>query len=217
MNYLNMMELLKDQINYETFYRIKEDFIDAWREEYRKIRPCTSAAEKAQKRYMTDARKDEHESGLYTTGTTVLYSSLGIDIDRPNINKCDIREAFLGFFKDKKPVDARIEESIALYKILKKQEKQDYRFIIDGNSYNMQYIAELYDCIALKKDEYIYTYYVTTDGKHPALLMQGKAGIAVILPIIYSGHFSQNCNFTDFCKYNDEIDRAKIDEIRKSA
>lgn len=215
MNFIKLLETIKEQINFETFGMLQTDFFNQFQDEYKNIKPCKSTQEKAIQRYISKAKyKDEKTPGAYTNGHTALILSA----DRPecekDIRKTNVAEKLLEMFKGKRPTDCYFFDSIALYKTLKKQEKQDYFLKIDDRFYNAAYVAEMLDCIADNKNSHI-TAEICENG---ALLIRQRTAAALILPIMRTACSpDKNANMQDFLRYLDSIEKGYIEEIRKTA
>lgn len=216
MNIINLLSILKNQIDYTTFQRIKDDFMEDYREEYKKLRPCKSTMEKAIKKYIAGATfKDDQKTGTYSNGYTALMIAGDIEsAESDRIQKVDLASKVLEMFKTRRPVDCYFMDSIALYKALKKQEQQDYLLHIDGHYYNAKYITEMIECIADSKERYI-SCEICENG---ALLIKQK-NAALILPVVVrekrsqndcACHPSKNVNMQDFLRYCDGIEKEKL-------
>lgn len=215
MNFIKLMETIKEQINFETFGMLRTDFFNQFQDEYKNIKPCKSAQEKAIQRYVSKATyKDEKTKGAYTNGHTALILSADRPESEKDIKKTNVAEKLLEMFKSKRPTDCYFFDSVALYKTLKKQEKQDYFLKIDDRFYNAAYVAEMLDCIADNKNSHI-TAEICENG---ALLIRQRSAAALILPVMRSKCTpDKNINMQDILKYFQEIENNFIDEIRKTA
>lgn len=217
MNFANLLENIKNGIDYNAFCALRNDFIEnQFHAAYDSLRPCKSTAEKAVKRYIAAAPyKDAKTKGVYTDGKTALIlSDDKPEAENEKIQKIEIAEKIIETWKNRKPSHCYFLDSIALYKAYKKQEKAEYLLHLDGNYYNAAFISEMIECIAIKRDEYI-SAEICENG---ALLVKGKGGAALILPVKRTGcHISRNINSQDFFKYLSDIEDKYIEEIKKSA
>lgn len=214
MNFIKLMETIKEQINFETFGMLRTDFFNQFQDEYKNIKPCKSTQEKAIQRYISKATyKDEKTPGAYTNGHTALILSA----DRPecekDIRKTNVAEKLLEMFKGKRPTDCYFFDSIALYKALNRQQKDNYLIKIDDYFYSAALVAEMVDCIATSK-----TQYIRAEICENGALMIKQTSAALILPVSCTAcHPSKNANMQDFLRYLDSIEKGYIEEIRKTA
>ena len=218
MNFANILENIKNGIDYNAFCTLRNDFIEnQFHAAVDSLKPCKSTADKAVKKYIAAAPyKDEKVKGVYTDGKTALILSDDLpEAENQEIKKIEIAEKIMEMWKDRKPAHCYFLDSVALYKAYKKQEKAEYLLHIDGNYYNAAFVAEMVECIATKRDEYI-SAEICENG---ALLMKGSGhGAAFILPVKRSDcHISRNVNAQDFFKYLSDIEDGYIEEIKKSA
>lgn len=208
MNIINLLNLIRDQIDYSTYDQITSDFmINCFSEERSKLRITKSEREKAVNKYISEALyKDSQGTGIYSTGhTALMVQGFRPEAENKNIQAVDLSGPVMSLWKDRRPTDCYIIDSIALYKALKKQEDLEYRLLLDGHLYNAKYIAEMTACIADNKDAYIRCDIV----KNGALILQQNSNVAVILPIVGDGcHASKNINAKDFFSLLTEIEKS---------
>jgi len=205
MNHINLLEILKNQIDYDTYIRIQSDFMIEYNEIYKNIRPCKSTQEKAIKKYISAATLKDEKTATYTKGgtTCLLLKRDRTEAEPENLKKIDLAEKITAMFKNRRPAECYFFDSIALYRALKKQQKQDYFLHIAGHYYNAALIAEMLECIADNKERYIQAE-ICENG---ALLIRQKYA-ALILPVnVTTCHPSKNVNMQDFLKYCDGIDK----------
>lgn len=214
MNFINLMELIKDNIDLDIFTALHNDFSDAFAAEYQNLKPCKSSIAKAIKKYVGGAKYKDATTAIYTTGVTVLLlDKPAADAEDPHLQTTDLATPVSAMLKDRKPVDCWFFESIALYKVLKKQEKQDYFLQIDGHYYNASLVAEMIECIADNKDRYICAQ-ICSNG---ALCIQQKHA-AFVLPVKTNGcPVSKNVNARDFFKYVKDLDDGYTKSAIKTA
>lgn len=208
MNIINLLSILKNQIDYTTFQRIKDDFMKDYREEYKKLRPCKSTMEKAIKKYIAGATfKDDQKTGTYSNGYTALMIAGDVEsAESDRIQKVDLASKVLEMFKTRRPVDCYFMDCIAFYKAMKKQEKKNYLLNIDGHFYNAVYVSEMVECISDKKEAYIRAD-ICENG---ALIIKQKYA-AVILPVCANAcDPAQNVNIQDFFKMCESIEKSKL-------
>ena len=214
MNFINMMEILKNQINFDTYRILYDDFMESYSAEYRKLRPCKSVSDRAIKKYISGVRyKDDNNTGIYTDGVTILMIGHDIQDAEKNTTSKNLRELITGMWKNKKPVDCYFMDSIALYKAMKKQEDKKYLLCIDGHYYDAALITQMMECIATSKEQYIRAE-ICENG---ALLIQQKY-MAMILPVnTKTCHPSANINSQDFLKCCASIENSYFKDILKTA
>lgn len=214
MNYINLMELIKDNINLDIFTTLHNDFSDAFAAEYQNLKPCKSSMAKAIKKYVNGAYRKDTNTATYTTGATLLMlDKPAADAEDPHLQTADLAMPVAAMLKDRRPVDCYFFESIALYKVLKKQEKQDYFLQLDGHYYNASLVAEMIECITNNKDRYICAQ-ICPNG---ALCIQQQQA-ALILPVKRNGcPIAQNVNSRDFFKYVKEIEDGYTKDAIKTA
>ena len=203
MNFVNLMETIKKQINFDAYSRIHMDFMDDYSDTYKNIKACKSTQERAISKYISAATMKDEKTATYTkAGTTVLL----LDKDRPGAEsiKCvDLASKITDMWKDRRPAECYFFDSIALYKTLKKQEKTDYLLRVGDYYYNAALIAEMIECIADDKEKYIQA----DTCKNGALMIRQKYA-ALILPVVVpTCHPSKNVNMQDFLKYCDRIEK----------
>lgn len=217
MNFANLLENIKNGIDYNAFSVLLNDFMEnSFAAAYDSIKPCKSTAEKAVRRYIANASyKDEKTKGVYTNGKTALILSDDItDAEPETLKRIGLANGIIAMWENRKPTHCYFIDCIALYKAYKKQQKAEYFLQLDGNYYNAALISEMVECIATKKEQYI-SAEICENG---ALLIKQNGGAALILPVKRGAcHISQNVNFQDFLKYLDETEKDFIAEIRKRA
>lgn len=206
MNFINLLNTIEKQIDYTTFKILYDDFLEEYRREYKNIKPCKSAMEKARKNYAAKALyKDSNVKGLYSTGTTAIILSHDIDLSgKQNFKAADMSNMILQMMKTKSPVDCYFIESIALYKVLKKQEKSDYYLVIDNHVYNAALVLEVLECIVDHKEQYIRA----EISQHNGALLLNQNGAGLVLPTIYNKCYNaKNVNTNDFFKMCDTLEK----------
>lgn len=214
MNIINLLELIKNHVDYTTAHKIIDDFITNFGENYHNARYTAGTAKKAIENYIKAANyKDGENIGIYTNGKTVLMTTETAETAAkisPNLEKriCEM-------IKGRQPDDCYLIDSILLYKALKKQENQDYFLEISGQYYNPELVNEVLACVCTNKEKYIRVD-ICTNG---ALFIQQDTTAALILPIIREKcHISQNVNFRSFLEYTKELENNLLtNEIKKTA
>ena len=224
MNFINLTEAIKNEISAATYYRLLDDFMDAWRDALKGIKPCKSAADKAIKNYIAGAQyKDDTTRGVYSDGATALILPANMFVNDTAINSGiisnGIAKTITDLLKNKRPTTCDFLESYALYKVFKKWDKDTEYFLkIDGFYYNPDLVFECLDCIATNKKGYISAEISNGDGLKGALFIRQDGGTALVLPIAREDcHPSQNINFKDFMTYTDGVFKALTDKEIKTA
>lgn len=215
MNFVNILETIKGHIDFTAFETLRNDFIEnAFQEEYKKLRPTKSGSEKAIAKYVSKATyKDAEKVGAYSNGYTILLLAKDQPEAEKNIKSINLAEKVLDMIKNRRPAECYFFDSIALYKALNRQQKDDYLIKIDDHFYSAALVAEMVDCIVTSK-----TQYIRAEICENGALMIKQTNAALILPVSCTAcHPSKNANMQDFLKYLDEIEKAYIDEIRKTA
>lgn len=215
MNFLNLLETVKNQIDYSTFQTLQEDFMEQFRDEYAKIRPCKSVSEKAIAKYIKAASLKDDKTATYTKeGTTALLLGNGRPLNEgASVKKSELAPHLLEMLKTKRPSDCYFFDSLAMYKALKKQESRNYFLKIDGHIYNAALVAEMVECIATSKEKYI-SAEICENGA--LLIRQNHA--AVIMPISF--HDCPTCanvNAQNILKHFRAIETSYLDEIKRTA
>ena len=213
MNFINLIENIKSGIDYNAFNVLYNDFMDNYRDNYRKARYTKSTAEKAVNRYVngTATMKGE-KTATYTDGTTVLFLSKEPE-NAKDLKPAGIEEQILDLLKTRRPASCYFVDSIVLYKTLKRQENKTYFLHIDGNYYNAEKVAEMIDCITTEKENYI-----SAEICENGALFIRQTDAALILPVKRDTiHASDNVNMYDFLKHFDAIEKSFIDEIARTA
>lgn len=215
MNFINLLNLIKNQIDNSTFQTLRDDFLDDYATEYKNLRPCKSVSDKAIKKYISGAKIKDEKTATYTTGKTVLLLNKPIpEAESKDLQTKNIAPQIIEMWQDKKPTSCFFMDSIALYKTLKKQEKTDYFLHIDGHYYNAALIAEMVECIATNKDTYIQA----DICKNGALFIRQNGNGALILPVVRNGcPEAQNVNMQDFLLFVDRIEKKLLDDIKRTA
>ena len=214
MNIINLLELIRNQVDYTTAHKIIDDFMTGYGENHINARYTKGTAKKAIDNYIKAAAyKDGENIGIYTNGRTVLMTTETAETAAkvsPHLEK-----RIVEMIKDRQPEDCYLIDSILLYKALKKQENQDYFLQIGGRFYNPDLVNEVLNCVCTNKEKYIRCD-ICTNG---ALFIQQDTTAALILPIVRDKcHISENVNFRDFLKYIKELENNLLNEaIRKTA
>lgn len=215
MNFARLIETIKSGIDYTAFSVLRDDFMENYRDEYKKLRPCKSTMEKAIEKYITKtATMKGEKTATYTQGTTVLLLNKEPEIMENLPRKEIVETATLEMLKDRKPSHCYFMDSIALYKAFKKQDKNTRYFLhIDGHYFDAALVSDMVECIADQKEKYI-TCEICTNG---ALFIR-QAHAAIILPVNKHSHnAAENINTQDFYKFLDDIEKEYIEEIKKTA
>lgn len=215
MNFINLLSILKDQIDHDTFTRLHDDFISDYQANYKALRPCKSTMEKAIRRYTSKATLKDEKTATYTAGgaTVLLLDTPRQDAEPENLRTADLSTKIIESWKGRRPTDSYFFDDIALYKTLNKQEKQNYFLKLDGHLYNASLVAEMVECIADNKDRYIQAE-ICNNG---ALLIRQKYA-AMILPVnITACNPSQNINMQDFIKLIRSIENEYKNDSIKAA
>lgn len=214
MNTLKLLDTIKNELSYDSFKMIKDDFLQQNATNYKNISVCTSKREKAIQNYIKNATYKDDKTATWTDGHTMLL----LDKEPENIKElktCDLAKFFLEIAKNRKPASYDyIADSVSVYKTLKKQdEKEDYFLKIGDHLYNMQLISKMFECIADSKEKH----FRVEIGEKGELLMSQKYA-AVVLPVVGDTcYIAKNCNFQDILKFFDSIENEKINDICKSA
>ena len=206
MNYITLINTIKNEISYNAFNVLHNEFIENFNNEYRALRVSKSTAEKAADKYISGALyKDLVAAGAYSEGTTVLM----LPGNRPNaenekIKSVDLASQVKEMFNSKAPTDCYFWDSIALFKALKKQAAGRYLLKLDGHLYDAEKVKTMLECISDDKEKYIRADICQNNG---ALFIQQKYA-AMILPV--SGNDCPpdlNINSQDFLKLCDAIEK----------
>ena len=215
MNFIRLMETLKNQIDYSTYQILQADFMEQFREEYAKIRPCKSASEKAIAKYIKAATMKDDKTATYTKGgTTALLLGNGRPLNEgETVKKAELAPHLLEMLKTKRPSDCYFFDSIAMYKALKKQESRNYFLKIDGHIYNAALVAEMVECIATSKEKYI-----SAEICENGALFIRQTHAAFIMPIAFQEcPICANVNTQDILKYFRAIETSYLEEIKRTA
>lgn len=213
MDFVRLMELLKTQIDFETFERLTNDFLDEYANEYKKIKYSRKTAEKAQKEYAMNATLKESRN-VFTDGHTILFSNLRIDGVATEKND-NFANACLDFLQNGKPVDNYIIDDVVLYETLRKQENRERYMVIDGTLYNPAFVKKGVSCVVTNKTAYVRV----EKTKDNALLIFGDAGVFLVLPIAYGGkpHITKTINQQSILKYFQGIKETLLNKAIKTA
>ena len=221
MNYINLLELIKNNINYNVFKALNDDFLKDYQAEYKNLRPCKSAAEKAIKNYVSRATYKDEKTAVYGGGHTCLILSNYIpEAENAKIKSVDLATPVKDMFSDRVPTDCYFMDCLALYKTLKKQEKQDYFLEIDGHFFNAGLVAEMLDCIATKKETYIRAELckLGSTARRALMINQGAGAVAIILPVVRDAvSIAQNINAQTVFRYTGAIETKLFDAALQAA
>ena len=221
MNYINLLELIKNHINYDVFKALNDDFLKDYQAEYKNLRPCKSAAEKAIKNYVSRATFKDEKTAVYGDGHTCLIVSNYIpEAENAKIKSVDLATPVKDMFSDRVPTECYFMDCLALYKTLKKQAKQDYFLEIDGHFFNAGLVAEMLDCIATKKETYIRAELckLGSTARRALMISQGAGAVAIILPVVgRSADITKNINAQTVFKHIDGIREALFDAALQAA
>lgn len=214
MNTLELLGLLNENITFFAFEQIREDLFKNYRDELKKLRFNKSATEAATKKYIAGASyKDNSTAGLYSDGVSIIYAAPGVD--NSELKTVDIKKFFIEAFKNARPVDCHIIESLAMYKTLYKQNSDlEYLLNIDGNYYNPKLILKVLPVAISNK-----TNYTRLDAaSNGALMIEGRA---VILPVKLNGasdiSIEKNINISDINKWLNNYEQNIIERIKATA
>lgn len=216
MNIINLLELIKDQIDYTTARQIIDDFMKEFSTEYKKARYTPGTAKKAIEKYILAAKyKDEKTTGIYATPATILMINCNENKTGPQTEtKNDLAKVAIDMMKNRRPVECYFIDSIILYKQLKKQADHEYYLRIDNRYYNPALIAEMLQCVVTNKEKYIRAEMC----ENGALFIQQDGAAALILPYIWENvHMTKNVNFKDFMEYTKAIENELLNDVLKTA
>lgn len=213
MDFIRLMELLKTQIDFETFERLTNDFLDEYANEYKKIKYSRKTAEKAQKEYVKNATLKESRN-VFADGYTILFSNLRFDEVLKEKNDV-FAKTCIDFLESGKPVDNYIIDDVVLYETLRKQENRDRYIVIDGTLYNPAFVKKGVSCVITNKNAYVRV----EKTKDNALLIFGDAGVFLVLPIAYGGepHITKTINQQSILKYFQGIKETLLNKAIKTA
>lgn len=228
MNYFSLMALLKNQIDYSTYYTLKEDFNGKFNEELKKIQINNTTRKNAVKSYLThdrimqDVSKGENMI-IFSDGVSVLNilstpDNKTFSTEHKN-DKC--ADYMLEAFKTMKPTDNEyILESVAVARAMGwTPNTTDYFINIDGNIYNFSLIYSLWNCIADKNNANGgCDCYLCDAGNRKSLLMRSKYGIALVLPVARDAiPDNANVGFKHYIDFERSLEAHFIEEIKKGA
>lgn len=215
MNTLELLGLLNENISFFAFEQIREDLFKSYRDELKKIRFNKSTTEAATKKYIAGAYcKDNNMAGLYSDGVSIIYNTAP-GVNDTELKTADIKKFFADMFKNAKPVDCYIIESLAMYKTLYKQNNNiDYFLKIENNFYNPKLILKVIQVAVSSKTDYV-RLDVAENG---ALMIEGRA---VVLPVKLNGAadicIEKNVNISDINKWLDIYEQNIIERIKATA
>lgn len=218
MNIINLLNLIKGQVDYETATAIIDDFFTEYREKYAKARYTKTTAKNAIEKYIAAAKYKDHDvSGIYATDATALF------VDEKHVNtktnaaeRNDLAKNVTETMKNRRPVDCRpLIESVVLYKLLERQQFQQYFIRIGDYYYNPDFIETMLQCVTTDKNTYI-RLEVCKNGA--LVLSQNNGAVAFVLPYIWEKvEAAKNVNFSDFLKLIDDIKSDLLNEALKTA
>jgi hypothetical protein len=218
MNIINLLNLIKDQVDYTTATAIIDDFFTEYREKYAKARYTKTTAKNTIEKYIAAAKyKDQDVAGIYATDATALL----VDEKRVNAKtnaaeRNDLAKIVTDTMKNRRPVDCRcLTESVVLYKLLEKQHFQQYFIRIGDYYYNPDFIEGLIQCVATDKKTYIR---VEVCENGALVLSQNSGAVAFVLPYMWEKtEAAKNVNFGDFLKLIDDIKSDLLNDTLKTA
>lgn len=227
MNYYEMMELVKNQIDFTTYTTLKNDFNNKFNTELKKIQINNTTRKNAIKSYLTHSNimQDIKYSNqlVFTDGVSVL----NIASNPENMKtyeaekKCEkCANYLLEAFKTMHPTNtAYIWESVAVARALGwAPNTTDYLIEIDGNYYNFSLVYSLWGCIADKNNAYSVDCMLCDAGKRKSLLMRSKYGCALLLPVARDAlHITKNVSFRAYIDYEKANEDYFINLIKKEA
>lgn len=217
MNQLELLNLIKDQIDYTTFNKINNDFMDDFATEYKKARYTAGTAKKAIQEYIANANyKDETTPGVYATPATILMIAENQDIkeNEKTDAKKGLAKMTIEMLKNRRPTECYFIESVILYKQLKKQADHTYYLRVGDRYYNPALINEMLKCIVTNKEKYIRAG-ICENG---ALFIQQDGAAALILPYMWKEcYFANNVNFRDYLEFTKTIENDLLNDVLKTA
>jgi hypothetical protein len=218
MNIINLLNLIKDQVDYTTATAIIDDFFTEYREKYAKARYTKTTAKNAIEKYITYAKyKDQNVPGIYATDATALFiDEKQVDAKTNAAERNDLAKIVTDTMKNRRPVDCHcLIESVVLYKLLEKQQFQQYFIRIGDYYYNPDFIEGLIQCVATDKKTYIR---VEVCENGALVLSQNSGAVAFVLPYMWEKtEAAKNVNFRDFLKLVDDIKSDLLNDTLKTA
>lgn len=226
MNYYEIMELVKTQIDFATYETLKNDFNDRFNAELKKIQINNTTRKNAIKSYLNHVNimQDKITNQLvFTDGVSIL----NIASNPENMKayeaekKCEkCADYLLEAFKTMRPTDtAYIWESVAVARALGwTPNTTDYLIEIDGNYYNFSLVYSLWACIADKNSANSVDCMLCDAGNRKSLLMRSKYGCALLLPVARDAlHITKNVSFRAYMDYEKANEDYFINLIKKGA
>ena len=134
--------------------------------------------------------------------------------------KIKISEQFTNFFKNQKPVDLYLKESVAVARSIGWKAGADgYILNVDGNIYNWNLVYNVFSCIAdpdtTKLSEQCY---LTPFNNSNGLIIRTNYGIGFVLPIYASKcNEFKDVNFKHFTETINNVDAEIIKAAIKTA
>lgn len=218
MNIINLLNLIKDQVDYTTATAIIDDFFTEYREKYAKARYTKTTAKNMIEKYITNAKYKDHEvSGIYATDATALFvDEKQVDAKTNAAERNDLAKIVTETMKGRRPVDCHyLIDSMVLYKLLEKQQFQQYFIRIGDYYYNPDFIDVMLQCVATDKNSYIQ---IEVCENGALVLSQNNGAVAFVLPYIWEKvEAAKNVNFGDFLKLIDDVKSNLLNEALKTA
>jgi len=227
MNYYEIMELVKNQIDFATYETLKNDFNDRFNAELRKIQINNTTRKNAIKSYLAHdniMQDNKYNNQLvFSDGVSVLNiistpENMKTYEAEKKSDKC--ADYMLEAFKTMRPTDTPyIWESVAVARALGwTPNTTDYLIEIDGNYYNFSLVYSLWGCIADKNNANSIDCMLCDAGKRKSLLMRSKYGCALLLPVARDAlHISKNVGFRAYIDYEKANEDYFINIIKKGA
>lgn len=203
--------------NISAIQDLTEDFKEDFSANFHGLQFNKTTREKACKKYTSDAMQDKALPEVFSDGHSII-SIPGFTADKAK--KFNIGEQLINFFKNQKPVDLYIKESVAVARSIGwKSGTSGYFLNVDGNIFNFDLVYKVFSCIAdpdtSKLSEYCY---LVPFCKAYGLLIRTQYGIGVILPINATAcDETHNVNFKRFTDVLNTVDAELVKSALKTA
>lgn len=215
-NYYELINLFGFD-NISAIQELTEDFKDDFAENFHALSFNKSTRRAAVEKYAKNAMQDEKLPEILSDSISVIaIPSYSANISR----KTQISEQFTNFFKNQKPVDLYLKESVAVARSIGWKPGADgYILNVDGNIYNWNLVYNVFSCIAdpdiTKLSEQCY---LTPFNNSNGLIIRTNFGIGFVLPINASKcNECKNVNFKHFTEIINNVDAEIIKATVKTA
>ena len=105
MNFINLLETVKNEISHDSFTRLHSDFMyNDFLSAYKSLKPCKSTMQNAIKKYLSGCTCKDEKTATYTTGTSVLFLSAPIP-EGENLKAADLSKNLLPMMKNRRPAE----------------------------------------------------------------------------------------------------------------